>query len=323
MSDRRLKVFHTVAKLLSFTKAAEALHMTQPAVTFQVRQLEEYFNTRLFDRTHNKVNLTPAGERVAEFAERIFDLYSEMENSVRDLTGEISGALTIGASTTIAEYMLPALLGEFKNRYPDINLRLKVSNSEGIVSMVEHNVIDLGLVESQVSNKNLIVEVCHDDQLVVVAAPDHELVKRGAKVKAAEIVKYPFVSREEGSGTRGAMERFFRQQKLKLKKGMGMGTREVIMQYLIDKNVNPGEMNFCLELGSPEAIKGAVEAGMGITIISRSIIDKELKLNTLCELQLDPPLSRPFSFVRQRQKFRVTVMEELLEFAQSYFKSHG
>ena len=300
MSDRRLKVFHTVAKLLSFTKAAEALHMTQPAVTFQVRQLEEYFNTRLFDRTHNKVNLTPAGERVAEFAERIFDLYSEMENSVRDLTGEISGALTIGASTTIAEYMLPALLGEFKNRYPDINLRLKVSNSEGIVSMVEHNVIDLGVVESPVSNKNLIVEVCHVDQLVVVAAPDHELVKRGGKVKAAEIVRYPFVSREEGSGT-----------------------RDVITQYLIDEKVNPNEMNFCLELGSPEAIKGAVEAGMGITIISRSIINKELKLNTLCELQLDPPLSRPFSFVRQRQKFRVTVMEELLDFAQSYFKKNG
>ncbi|RLA12794.1 MAG: LysR family transcriptional regulator, partial [Gammaproteobacteria bacterium] len=101
MSDRRLKVFHTVARLLSFTKAAEALHMTQPAVTFQVRQLEEYFNTRLFDRTHNKVSLTPTGEKVSEFAERIFDLYNEMENSVRDLTGEISGALTIGASTTI------------------------------------------------------------------------------------------------------------------------------------------------------------------------------------------------------------------------------
>ena len=92
-------------------------------------------------------------------------------------------------STTIAEYMLPALLGEFKNRYPDINLRLKVSNSEGIVSMVEHNVIDLGLVESQVSNKNLIVEVCHDDQLVVVAAPDHELVKRGAKVNHVDTVE--------------------------------------------------------------------------------------------------------------------------------------
>ena len=300
MSDRRLKVFHTVARLLSFTKAAEELHMTQPAVTFQVRQLEEYFNTRLFDRTHNKVNLTPAGERVAEFAERIFDLYSEMENTVRDLTGEISGALTIGASTTIAEYMLPALLGEFKNQYPEINLRLKVSNSEGIVSMVEHNVIDLGVVESPVSNKNLIVEVCHIDQLVVVAAPTHELAKRGRKVKASDLVRYPFVSREEGSGT-----------------------REVIMQYLLDEKVNPGELNFSLELGSPESIKGAVEAGMGITILSRSIIDKELKLNTLVALELDPPLDRPFSFVRQRQKFRVTVMEKLLEFAQSYFKKNG
>ena len=300
MSDRRLTVFHAVARLLSFTKAAEALHMTQPAVTFQVRQLEEYFNTRLFDRTHNKVSLTPAGERVSEFAERIFDLYSEMENTVRDLTGEISGSLTIGASTTIAEYLLPALLGEFKNRYPDINLRLKVSNTEGIVTMVEHNVIDLGVVEAPVSNKNLIVEVCHEDQLVVVTTPDHELVKRGGKVKAEEIVKFPFVSREEGSGT-----------------------RDVITQYLIEENVNPADMDSCLELGSPEAIKGAVEAGMGITIISRSIINKELKLNTLAELQLDPPLCRPFSFVRQRQKFRVNVMEELLEFAQAYFKKHA
>lgn len=274
--------------------------MTQPAVTFQVRQLEEYFNTRLFDRTHNKVNLTPAGERVAEFAERIFDLYAEMESGVRDLTGEISGALTIGASTTIAEYMLPALLGEFKNQYPDINLRLKVSNSEGIVSMVEHNVIDLGVVESPVNNKNLIVEVCHEDQLVLVAAPDHELVKRGGKVSAGDIVRYPFVSREEGSGT-----------------------RDVVMQYLMEHKVSPGDMNFSLELGSPEAIKGAVEAGMGITILSRSIIGKELKLNMLAELPLDPPLARPFSFVRQRQKFRVTVMEKLLEFAQSYFKNHA
>ena len=300
MSDRRLKVFHTVARLLSFTKAAEELHMTQPAVTFQVRQLEEYFNTRLFDRTHNKVSLTPAGERVAEFAERIFDLYAEMESGVRDLTGEISGALTIGASTTIAEYMLPALLGEFKNQYPDINLRLKVSNSEGIVSMVEHNVIDLGVVESAVNNKNLIVEVCHEDQLVLVAAPDHELVKRGGKVNASDIVRYPFVSREEGSGT-----------------------RDVVMQYLMEHNVSPGDMTFSLELGSPEAIKGAVEAGMGITILSRSIIGKELKLNMLVELPLDPPLVRPFSFVRQRQKFRVTVMEKLLEFAQSYFKNNA
>ena len=193
--------------------------------------------------------------------------------------------------------MLPALLGEFKTRYPDINLRLKVSNSEGIVSMVEHNVIDLGVVESPVSNKNLIVEVCHDDQLVVVAPPSHELVQKG-NIKAEELKSYPFICREEGSGT-----------------------REVIMDYLKQNEINSNEMNFCLELGSPEALKGAVEAGMGISILSRSTIDKELKLNTLAEVQLDPPLSRPFSFVRQRQKFRVRVMEELLEFARTYCQS--
>ncbi len=298
MSDRRLKVFHAVAKLLSFTKAAEALHMTQPAVTFQVRQLEEYFNTRLFDRTHNKVNLTPAGNKVFEFADRIFDLYDEMENSVRELTGEISGALTIGASTTIAEYMLPTLLGNFKAKYPDINIRLKVSNTEGIVSMVEHNVIDLGVVEASVSNKNLIVEVCHDDQLVVVAPPAHELAKRQDAVKADELKSFPFICREEGSGT-----------------------REVILKYLQENDINQTDMNFCLELGSPESLKGAVEAGMGISILSRSTIAKELKLGTLSEIQLDPPLIRPFSFVRQRQKFRVRVMEELLEFAKAYCES--
>ena len=298
MSDRRLKVFHAVAKLLSFTKAAESLHMTQPAVTFQVRQLEEYFNTRLFDRTHNKVNLTPAGNKVYEFADRIFDLYDEMENSVRELTGEISGALTIGASTTIAEYMLPTLLGQFKAKYPEINIRLKVSNTEGIVSMVEHNVIDLGVVEASVSNKNLIVEMCHDDQLVVVAPPSHELSKQSFPVKPEQLKALPFICREEGSVT-----------------------REVILEYLQDNDISHTEMNFCLELGSPEALKGAVEAGMGISILSRSTIAKELKLGTLSEIQLDPPLSRPFSFVRQRQKFRVRVMEELLEFAKAYCKS--
>ena len=109
MADRRLQVFHTVARLLSFTKAAETLHMTQPAVTFQVRQLEEYFNTRLFDRTHNRISLTEAGSKVFFYADKIFELYGEMENAVREMTGEISGSLTIGASTTIAEYMLPTL----------------------------------------------------------------------------------------------------------------------------------------------------------------------------------------------------------------------
>jgi DNA-binding transcriptional LysR family regulator len=296
MADRRLQVFHTVARLLSFTKAAETLHMTQPAVTFQVRQLEEYFNTRLFDRTHNRISLTEAGERVYDYSDRIFDLYNEMENSVREMTGEIRGALTIGASTTIAEYMLPSLLGDFGARYPEVTIHLRVSNSDGIVSMVENNTIDLGVVEAPVGNKNLVVEVCRQDQLVAIVPPNHDLAEKES-VAIDELLEYPFICREEGSGT-----------------------REVINEYL-SQNCNMA-LNISMELGSPEAVKGAVEAGMGVSVVSRATIQKELKLDTLRAINLVPKLERPFSFVHQKQKFRLRAMEELLDFARDYCEDH-
>jgi len=298
MADRRLQVFFTVARLLSFTKAAESLHMTQPAVTFQVRQLEEYFNTRLFDRTHNRINLTEAGSRVYIYAEQIFELYGEMENSVREMTGEMSGSLTIGASTTIAEYMLPSLLGDFKIRYPDINIHLKVSNTDGIVSMVENNTIDLGVVEAPVGNKNLVVEECKPDHLVAIVPPGHPEADREF-LTFKDLVKYPFICREEGSGT-----------------------REVINEYLTSVSNGPDDLKISMELGSPEAVKGAVEADMGISVVSMATIQKELKLGTLVAINLNPSLDRPFSFVHQKQKFRIRVMEELLEFAQNYCKVH-
>jgi DNA-binding transcriptional LysR family regulator len=298
MADRRLQVFHTVARLLSFTKAAETLHMTQPAVTFQVRQLEEHFNTRLFDRTHNRINLTEAGSRAYEYADKIFGLYQEMESSIREMTGEIRGALTIGASTTIAEYMLPTLLGDFKAKYAEVEIHLKVSNTDGIVSMVENNTIDLGVVEAPVANKNLVVEVCRMDQLVAILPPRHPLAGRSS-LALPELVGYPFICREEGSGT-----------------------REVITEYLGSLDGCSEALNISMELGSPEAVKGAVEAGMGVSVVSRATIQKELKLGTLAAVNLEPTLQRPFSFVHQKQKFRLRVMEELLEFARAYCKSH-
>jgi DNA-binding transcriptional LysR family regulator len=287
-----------VARLLSFTKAAESLHMTQPAVTFQVRQLEEYFNTRLFDRTHNRISLTDAGKRVYEYADEIFDLYANMENAVRDITGEISGILIIGASTTIAEYMLPSLLGDFKSKYPDINVHLKVSNSDGIVSMVENNDIDLGVVESQVLNKNLVVEECRNDRLVAIVPLQHSLASQ-QKVKLKDLMDHAYIAREEGSGT-----------------------REVIHEYLVNAGMKPADIHVSMELGSQEAIKGAVEAGMGVSIVSEVTIHKEMQLETLVALELDPPLDRPFSFVHQKQKFRQRAMDELLEFARAYCLSH-
>lgn len=299
MADRRLQVFHTVARLLSFTKAAEALHMTQPAVTFQVRQLEEHFNTRLFDRTHNRISLTEAGRAVYAYADRIFELYSEMENAVREITGEISGAVTIGASTTIAEYMLPTLLGDFKERYPEVTIHLKVANSEGVVSMVESNAIDLGVVEAPVGNKNLVVETCKRDQLVAIVPPNHPLAAQ-ERVSFPCLLAFPFICREEGSGT-----------------------REVISEYLCHRPECNLALKVAMELGSPEAVKGAVEAGMGVSVVSRATIQKELRLGTLVAVNLDPPLDRPFSFVHQKQKFRVRVVEELLEFARSYCRARA
>ncbi len=272
--------------------------MTQPAVTFQVRQLEEHFNTRLFDRTHNRISLTEAGKQVFRVADKIFELYAEMEDAVRQVTGEISGALVIGASTTIAEYMLPALLGDFKNNYPDVNVHLKVSNTDGIVSMVENNDIDLGVVEAPVANKNLVVETCRNDQLVLITPPDHPLSKLEV-VDIKQIHEYPFITREEGSGT-----------------------REVIEEYLSRNGVNVSEMKVCMELGSPESIKGAVESNMGISIVSKATIVKELQLGCLAAIPLAPPLERPFSFVHQKQKFRHRAMDELLSFARKYCKEH-
>jgi DNA-binding transcriptional LysR family regulator len=298
MADRRLQVFHTVARLLSFTKAAESLHMTQPAVTFQVRQLEEYFNTRLFDRTHNRISLTDAGRRVFEYADRILSLYTEMENAAREVTGDVRGVLMLGASTTIAEYMLPALLGEFKARYPEVTIRLQVGNTDAIVTMVENNTIDLGVVEAPVHNKNLAVETCRMDQMVLLVPPRHPLAGEKS-VPISRLLDYPFISREEGSGS-----------------------REVIMEHLHHCGHDPHALQIVMELGSPEAIKGAVEADMGISVLSCATVAKELKLGTLVALHMDPPIERPFSFVHQRQKFRVRAIEKLLEFAREYCRSH-
>jgi len=298
MADRRLKVFYTVARLLSFTKAAEALHMTQPAVTFQVRQLEEYFDTRLFDRTHNRVTLTDVGLVVYEVAERIFEHYDEMERRVREMTGERGGSLNIGASMTIAENMLPALLGQFRKKHPELNVRLKVGNTEAVVSMVEHNVIDLAIVEGSITNKNLLVEVCRSDELVVIMPPDHPLAKHKS-LSVDQLMPYQFICREEGSGT-----------------------REAILNYLAEQGY-PDGWSVCMELGSPEAIKGAVEAGMGLSVMSKTGISKELKLDMLTCLPLDPPLLRDFSFVRQRHKFRLPAMEELLEFSRQFCQKAG
>ncbi|MBX2867108.1 MAG: LysR family transcriptional regulator [Acidiferrobacterales bacterium] len=294
MADRRLQVFATVARLLSFTKAAEALHMTQPAVTFQIRQLEEYFNTRLFDRTHNKITLTETGNLVKSYADQIISKYNEMDNEVRTMTGDIQGPLMIGASTTIGEYFIPGIVGSYQRQYPDVKIRLNVANTNGIIHMVENNEIDIGIVEGPVNNKNLVREVIWHDELVVVCPIDHALTSR-KKANMQEVLEFPFISREEGSGT-----------------------REVLENYMSKRKIDLDEVNIIMEFGSPESIKSAVTAGLGVSILSVATMEKDLALESLAAVPLSPPIKRTFSIVYPRQKFRLRAMEEFLEFARDH-----
>jgi DNA-binding transcriptional LysR family regulator len=163
--------------------------------------------------------------------------------------------------------------------------------------MVENNTIDLGVVEAPVGNKNLVVEICRLDHLVAIVPPNHDLAERES-LHIDELLEYPFIVREEGSGT-----------------------REVINEYLNQHCKTT--LNISMELGSPEAVKGAVEAGMGVSVVSRATVQKELKLDTLRAISLTPTLERPFSFVHQKQKFRLRAMEELLDFARDYCEDHA
>ena len=160
MADRRLQVFHAVAKQSSFTKAAETLFMTQPAVTFQIKQLEEHFNSRLFERGHGRITLTPAGDIVLEYAERILALSAELDTRLKEMTGQIAGLLLVGASTTIAEFLLPQVLGNFKSKYPSVMPRLFVANSGTVESRVAEHTLDIGFIESPSHLPTIASDVC-------------------------------------------------------------------------------------------------------------------------------------------------------------------
>ena len=291
MADRRLQVFHAVAKQLSFTKAADVLFMTQPAVTFQIKQLEEHFNTRLFDRGHGKISLTPAGDVVLEYAERILGLSSEMDVRLSEMTGEIGGSLLVGASTTIAEFMLPRILGEFKGTYPNVRARLVVANSETIETRVAEHTIDIGLIESLSHQPNLNCESCCDDELVVICSPKFPLAKF-KEIMPAQLVEQPFISREPGSGT-----------------------REFTDAYLRKVGVDMDKMNPVMELGSPVALNGVVETGLGFAIVSRAAAVTSQRLGDLVAIPLNPRLTRTLSMIYPKEKFRSRVVTAFVEFA--------
>ena len=291
MADRRLQVFHAVARHLSFTKAAEALFMTQPAVTFQVRQLEEQFNTRLFDRAQGRITLTPAGMVAFQYAERILALSGELDARLKELSGHETGPLLIGASTTIAEYLLPGIVGEFRRLHPGIVPRLFVANSEQVQERVAERSLDLGFIEGDSHLPTLASEICCEDELQVMCAPAHPL----ARLKVVEpraLAEPGYITRETGSGTREVVDHYLRKQ------GVAIDALQVVM-----------------EASSPEALKGLAATGVGFTIMSRATVAKDGRLGELVPVPLAPRLIRNLSLVYPKERIHSRTVNAFMAFA--------
>ena len=291
MADRRLQVFRAVARQLSFTKAAEILYLTQPAVTFQIKQLEEHLNTRLFDRRHGRLALTQAGELALEYAERILGLAAEMDIRLGEMTAEVGGSLLVGASRTIGEFMLPGILGEFKLRYPDVMPHVVVANSEQIETRVAEHSLDIGLIDAPSHRPNLQNEICGDDELQVICSPTFPLAKF-EELTARQLLGHPYVSREPGSGTRQSTDAFLREQ--------GVGAES---------------LNLVMELGSPAAIAGVVETGLGFAIASRAAVASDRRSGRLLAIPLKPKLTRGLSILYPQDTFRSRLVNTFVEFA--------
>ena len=291
MADRRLRIFHAVAKQGSFTRAAESLFMSQPAVTFQIRQLEERYQVRLFERGHGHIALTPAGELVMSYAERIISLSDEMETRLSEMTGEMRGTLLIGASSTVAESLMPRILSDFNALYPQARPRLVVANSETIESRVAANTLDVGLIESASKDANVIAEFCGEDELVVICAPDYPLA--GAHtVTPKQLRDYEYVAREPGSGTREVTEAYFKSA-----------------------GVPPESLKSQMELGSLEALKSVVATGLGYAVISKNSLHLEAQPGRLVSIPLKPRLVRRLAMILPKDRFRSRLVATFADYA--------
>jgi len=291
MADRRLQIFHAVARYGSFTRAAEHLYMTQPAVTFQIKQLEEHFNTRLLERGHGRVTLTPAGEIVLAYAEKILDMTEELESRVAEMTDELSGVLNIGTSTTIAGYWLPQLLEGFKRRYPKVVPRVVVGNSQLTEDRVASRDLDIGLIEISGNDPGVERRTAAQDEVLVVCRPDSPIADK-AFVTAGDLADYPFITRDSGNAVRLLAESFFEEAGFAVE-----------------------QLNICAEVGSLATIKHLVAEGFGFAIASRASIQRDLNEGRLRAVSMWPKLFTPLEVIVPKDKFRSRLITTMAEYA--------
>lgn len=235
MFDFRLKVFDTVAKRLSFTKAANELNITQPAISKHIKEIEQQLNTKLFDRNGTKIQLTIAGKTLLKYTEKIFIVYRELEFEINQLNQKHEGFFRIGASTTIAQYVLPALLAAFHQQFKDIKIQLSIHNTEVIEQLLIEQKIDLGMIEGLSKNKSFHYTPFIKDEIVLVASANHPLAHKNS-IKLDELKTIPILLREPGSGTLETIAFKLKSLGLKLtdlKLEMQLANTESIKAYLL------------------------------------------------------------------------------------------
>lgn len=254
MNRNHLALFHAVAQAGGISRGAELARISQPAVSKQIAELEDALGVRLLERLPRGCRLTEAGALLADYARRWRSVETEAERAVAEYRGLKRGRLAIGASLTIGGYLLPKAIAEFHRHFPEIELQLEIANTQHIQEALLNGSIELGLTEGPIENDELESTVFYQDELVAIAPAGHPLLKR-KNVAAKEFCRESFIVREEGSGTRAVVERALRRKAITVKP--------------------------LLSLASPEAIKNAVAAGIGVAIVSRLIIDLEVKTGLL------------------------------------------
>lgn len=275
MSDFRLKVFQSVAKNLSFTKASQELFVSQPAITKHIQELESHYQVRLFERQGNRISLTDAGRLLLNHCERIMEDYKRLDYEMHLLHGEYIGELRLGASTTIAQYVLPPLLANFISRFPQVNLSLLNGNSRHIETALQEHRIDLGLVEGIFRLPNLKYTPFLQDELVAVIHCKSKL-SVGDEIAPDDLPQIPLVLRERGSGTLDVFERALSEHGLKF-----------------------SSLNVLMYLGSTESIKLFLEHANCMGIVSVRSVCKELAAGHLRIVEIKGmPMRREFNFVQ-------------------------
>jgi len=287
--DPHLVVFKAVADKRSFSQAAKSLHISQPAISLQIQSLEENLGTRLFDRNNKRVVLTQSGKIFYKFATQILEFYSQAQKEIAELTGLIKGKVKIGASLTIGEYVLPKIAGHFIKDHPEVNISINIANTEEIMGHLLNNTLDIGMVEGSIKHSDLIQEKFMDDDLVVVVPFDHPWAKKDS-ITIDSLLSQPFISREDGSGT-----------------------RQTIEKKLLEYNIDIEDMHTIMELGSTQAIKEAVEMGLGFSIISKWAVKRDLKYKNLGMTRIENAnFKRDFYLVYNKHHFLTQATETFI-----------